>query len=160
MRKEGHFEITQTQGIWHVERKENRSSTWVMVERAVVSRHAEEHVGIFIWTMEMAWNLAQASSGYKFWFGRNAPGHQEIPSPTMPKGLLPHQQEMYQEARQERLDHNATVDAGRGRTAEEIGQFMVQIVNELKPDKVSHLQLKLEMPERYEGDPAEINNWL
>ena len=41
-----------------------------------------------------------------------------------------------------------------------MGQFMAQIVNELKPDKVSHPQLKLEMPERYEGDPAEINNWL
>ena len=37
---------------------------------------------------------------------------------------------------------------------------MAQIVNELKPDRVSHPQLKLEMPERYEGDPAEINNWL
>ena len=37
---------------------------------------------------------------------------------------------------------------------------MAQIVNELKPDKVSHPQLKLEMLERYKGDPAEINNWL
>ena len=37
---------------------------------------------------------------------------------------------------------------------------MAQIVNELKPEKVSHPQVKLEMPERYEGDPAEINNWL
>ena len=41
-----------------------------------------------------------------------------------------------------------------------MGQFMAQIVNELKPERVCHPQLKLEMPEWYEGDPAEINNWL
>ena len=41
-----------------------------------------------------------------------------------------------------------------------MGQFMAQIVNELKPERVSHPQLKLEMPEQYVGDPAEINNWL
>ena len=45
--------------------------------------------------MEMAWNLAQALSGYRYWFGRNAPEPQEIPSPTMPEGLLPHQEDMY-----------------------------------------------------------------
>ena len=160
LQKEGCFEITRTQGVWHVERKENRSSMWMTVERVAVSRHAEERVGIFIWTMEMAWNLAQALSGYKYWFRWNAPEPQEVPSETMPKGLLPHQQEMYQEAWQERLDHNATVEEGWGRTAEGIGQFMAQIMNKLKPDKISHPQLKLEMPERYEGDPAEINNWL
>ena len=125
-----------------------------------VSKHANEPVGIFIWTMEMAWNLAQALSGYRYWFGRNAPEPQEIPSPTIPEGLLPHQEDMYRELRQERINHNAAVEAGWARTAEEMGQFMAQIVNELKPERVSHPQLKLEMPERYEGDPTEINNWL
>ena len=32
LRKEGRFEITKTQGIWHVERKEEGSSTWVTIE--------------------------------------------------------------------------------------------------------------------------------
>ena len=97
LRKEGHFKITRTQGIWHVERKEEGSDTWISVERAAVSRHANEPVGIFIWTMEMAWNLAQALSGYRYWFGRNTPEPQEVPSPTLPEGLLPHQEEMYRE---------------------------------------------------------------
>ena len=66
----------------------------------------------------------------------------------MPEGLLPHQEDMYRELRQERINHNAAVEAGRARTAEEMGQFMAQIVNELKPERVSHPQLKLEMPER------------
>ena len=133
-----------------MERKEEGSNTWVAIERAAVSKYANEPVGIFIWTMEMAWNLAQALSGYQYWFGWNAPEPQEIPSPTMPEGLLPHQEEMYRELRQERINHNAAVEAGRARTAEEMGQFMAQIVNELKPERVSHPQLKLEMPEQYE----------
>ena len=108
----------------------------------------------------MAWNLAQALSGYRFWVGRNMPEPQEIPSPMIPEGLLPHQEDMYRELRQERINHNTAVEAGWARTTEEMGQFMAQIVNELKPKKVSHPQLKLEMPEQYEGDPAEINNWL
>ena len=37
---------------------------------------------------------------------------------------------------------------------------MAQIINELKLEKVPPPQLKLEMPEHYEGDPTEINNWL
>ena len=112
LRKEGCFEITKTQGIWHVERKETGSNTWIAVEWVAVSRHANEPVGIFIWTMEMAWNLAQALSGYKYWFGQHALEQMEVPSPTVPEGLLPHQQEMYREARQERINHNAAVEAG------------------------------------------------
>ena len=80
--------------------------------------------------------------------------------PTLPEGLLPHQEDMYRELRQERINHNTAVEAGQTQTAEEMGQFMAQIVNELKPERVSHPQLKLEMPEQYEGDPVEINNWL
>ena len=41
-----------------------------------------------------------------------------------------------------------------------MGQLLAQVVNELKPEKEVHPQLKLEMPECYEGDPAEIDNWL
>ena len=121
LRKEGCFEITKAQGIWHVERKERGSSTWVTIERAAISKHMDEPVGIFIWTMEMAWNLAQALLGYKYWFGWNAPEPQEIPLPTMPEGLLPHQEDMYQELRQERINHNVAVEARRARTAEENG---------------------------------------
>ena len=130
-----------------MERKEEGSNTWIMIEQMAISEHANKPVGIFIWTMEMAWNLAMALSGYRYWFGWNAPEPQEIPLPTIPEGLLPHQEDMYQELRQERINHNAAVEAGQARTAEEMGQFMAQIVNELKPEKVSHPQLKLEMPE-------------
>jgi hypothetical protein len=38
--------------------------------------------------------------------------------------------------------------------------MVAQLMNEWKPDKVPHPQIKLDMPDYYEGDPAEINNWL
>ena len=78
--KKGASKSREHKGLWHVERKENGSSMWVTVEQAAISKHVTEPVGIFIWTMEMAWNLAQTLSGYKL---------------TMPEGLLPHQEEMY-----------------------------------------------------------------
>ena len=110
--------------------------------------------------MEMAWRLAQALTGHQYWFGQDAPQPMEVLSATPPEGLLPHQEEIYRAARQERTDHNAAVDAGRNEMAENMGQLLAQVVNELKPDKQSHPQLKLKMLERYEGDPAEIDNWL
>ena len=44
--------------------------------------------------------------------------------------------------------------------ADVMGQMLAQLVNEIKPDKVPHLQIKIDMPEYYEGDPVEIDNWL
>ena len=58
------------------------------------------------------------------------------------------------------MEHNATIDNGRMGTADTMGQMLAQIVNEIKPNKVPHLQIKIDMPEYYEGDPAEIDNWL
>ena len=45
-------------------------------------------------------------------------------------------------------------------TANMIGQMVAQLVNELRPEKTPHPQIKLDMPDSYEGDPAEIDNWL
>ena len=45
-------------------------------------------------------------------------------------------------------------------TANAIGQMVAQLVNELRPERVPHPQIKLDMPDCYEGDPAEIDNWL
>ena len=147
LREEGQFKITKALTVWHVERAAEGRSTWVTIERMAISRYANEHVGIFIWTMEMAWRLAQALAGHRYWFGHDAPQPMEVPAATPPEGLLPHQEEMYHAARQERIDHNAAVDIGRNEMAENMGQLLAQVVNELKPDKQPHPQLKLEMPE-------------
>ena len=44
--------------------------------------------------------------------------------------------------------------------ANAIRQMVVQLVNKLRPERTPHLQIKLDMPDCYEGDPAEIDNWL
>ena len=160
LREEGQFRITKALTMWHIERVSEGKNTWVAVEQMVIGRYVNESVGILVWTMEMAWRLAQALIGHQYWFGQDVPQPMEVPAATPPEGLLPHQEEMYRAARQERIDHNAAVETGRNETAEHMGQLLAQVVNELKPDKESHPQLKLEMPEHYEGDPAEIDNWL
>ena len=38
--------------------------------------------------------------------------------------------------------------------------MVAQLVNELRPERMPHPQIKLDMPDCYEGDPAEIDNWL
>ena len=38
--------------------------------------------------------------------------------------------------------------------------MVAQLVNELRPERVPHPQIKLDMPDCYEGDPAEIDNVL
>ena len=63
-------------------------------------------------------------------------------------------------AREDIINHNNNVETGRTETANAIGQMVAQLVNKLRPERTPHLQIKLDMPDCYEGDPAEINNWL
>ena len=52
------------------------------------------------------------------------------------------------------------METGHAETANTIGQMVVQLVNELRPEKMPHPQIKLDMPDCSEGDLAEIDNWL
>ena len=52
------------------------------------------------------------------------------------------------------------METGHAETANTIRQIVVQLVNELRPEKMPHPQIKLDMPDCYEGDLAEIDNWL
>ena len=58
------------------------------------------------------------------------------------------------------MEHNMAIDNRRMGMADIMGQMLAQIVNKIKPDKVPHPQIKIDMPEHYEGDPVEIDNWL
>ena len=44
-------------------------------------------------------------------------------------------------------------------TANAIGQMVAQLVNKLRPERMPHPQIKLDMPDCYKGDLAEIDNW-
>ena len=66
----------------------------------------------------------------------------------------------YAEAREDIINQNNNVETGWMETANAIGQMVAQLVNELRPERVPHPQIKLDMPDCYEGDPAEMDNWL
>ena len=108
----------------------------------------------------MAALLVNALGGYRVWFGKDVPELQEVPPATTPPHIPPEHVPLYHEARRECMEHNVAIDNGRMGTADAMGQMLAQIVNKIKPDKVPHPQIKINMPEHYKGDPAEINNWL
>ena len=110
--------------------------------------------------MEMANSLLNALSGYRFYFGTNAPEYQPVPPFVPPVDVPPDMHHEYADAREDIINHNNNVETGRAETANAIGQMVAQLVNELKPERMPHPQIKLDMPDCYEGDPAEIDNWL
>ena len=52
------------------------------------------------------------------------------------------------------------METGHAETANAIRQMVAQLVNELRPERTPHPQIKLDMPNCNEGDLAEIDNWL
>ena len=117
-------------------------------------------MGIFLWTVEMANTLLNALSGYQFYFGTNAPEYQPVPPFVPPVEVPPDMHAEYTENQEGIIDHNNNVETRRAEMANAIGQVVAQLVNELRPERTPHLQIKLDMPNCYEGDPAEIDNWL
>ena len=71
LRKEGTFGLKEQGSIWHV--TEEGPYSWIHVEQLALSHQANDTVGFFVWTMEMAALLANALGGYKVWFRKDAP---------------------------------------------------------------------------------------
>ena len=108
----------------------------------------------------MANTLLNALLGFQFYFGNNVPEYQPVPLFVPPVEVPPDMHAEYAENREEIINHNNNVETGRAETANAIGQMVAQLVNELRPERTPHLQIKLDMPNCYKGDPAEIDNWL
>ena len=109
-----------------------------------------------MWTMEMANTLLNAL----FYFGTNAPEYQPIPLFVPPVEVPLDMHTEYAENREDIINHNNNMETGHAETANAIRQMIVQLVNELRPERTPHSQIKLDMPDCYEGDLAEIDNWL
>ena len=158
--KEGKYQVMVKGKLWHIEEDETRGELWTMVQYLALGKHLSEQVGIFVWTMEMANTLLNALSGYRFYFGANAPEYQPVPPCVPPVEVPPDMHTKYAENREDIINHNNNVETGQAETANVIRQMVAQLVNELRPERTPHPQIKLDMPDCYEGDPAEINNWL
>ena len=50
----------------------------MMVQYLVLGKHSSERVGLFVWTIDMANTLLNALSGFRFYFGNNAPQYQPV----------------------------------------------------------------------------------
>ena len=88
------------------------------------------------------------------------PEYQPVPPFVPPVEVPPDMHAEYAENREEIINHNNNVEMGRAEMANTIRQMVAQLVNELRPERTPHLQIKLDMPDCYEGDLAEIDNWL
>ena len=108
----------------------------------------------------MANTLLNALSGFQFYFGNNAPEYQPVPPFVPPVEAPPDMHTEYTKNREDIINHNNNIETGRAETVNAIGQMVVQLVNELRLERTPHPQIKLDMPDCYEGDPVEINNWL
>ena len=132
----------------------------MMVQYLVLGKHSSEWVGLFVWTIDMANTLLNMLSGFWFYFGDNAPEYQPVLPFVLPVEVPPDMHAEYAENREEIINHNINVETGWAETANTIGQMVAQLVNELRPERTPHLQIKLDMPDCYDGDLAEIDNWL
>ena len=121
----------------------------MMVQYLALGKHSSERVGIFLWTMEMANTLLNALSGYQFYFGTNAPEYQPVPPFVPPVEVPSDMHAEYAENQEEIINHNNNVETGCAETVNTIGQMVAQLVNELRPERTPHPQIKLDMPDCY-----------
>ena len=134
LRREGKFRVTVKGKLWHIEEDEIEGESWMMVWYLALGKHSSERVGIFMWTMEMANSLLNALSGYRFYFGANAPEYQPVPLFVPPVEVPLDMHAEYAEAREDIINDNNNVETGRAETANAIGQMVAQLVNELRPE--------------------------
>ena len=108
----------------------------------------------------MANMLLNVLLGFQFYFGNNAPEYQPVPPFIPPVEVPPDMHAEYAENREDIINHNNNVEMGSAEMANAIRQMVAQLVNKLRPERTPHLQIKLDMPDCYKGDLAEIDNWL
>ncbi|KAF8671904.1 hypothetical protein AX14_005634 [Amanita brunnescens Koide BX004] len=159
LRQEIRFDLTHLNRMWHLVENDSGSGTWETVQRMSLSRYANDPVGA-TWTTNAARWLVQAIVGYQHTFGPTAPQPIEIPPPA-PEGLTPAQITAAENAREAARLHNTTVDNNRLTAATAIGTTIGEIARVARPPpKPAKPTIKMDMPDPYEGDPAEISNWI
>ncbi|KAF8676769.1 hypothetical protein AX14_004823 [Amanita brunnescens Koide BX004] len=129
------------------------------LQRMSLSRYANDPVGA-TWTTNAARWLIQAIVGYQHAFGPTAPQPMELP-PVAPEGSTAAQIATAENARDAARLHNATVDNDRITAATAIGTTIGEIARVVRPPpRPTKPTIKMDMPDPYEGDPAEISNWI
>ena len=153
------FDLTHFNRMWHLVENESGSGSWEVVQRMLLSRYANDPVGATWMTNAARW-LIQVIIGYQHAFGPTAPQPMVIPPPA-PEGLTPAQIAEAENARDAVRLHNNTVDTDRIMAATAIGNTIGEIARITRPlPQPTKPTIKMDMPDPYEGDPAEISNWI
>ena len=160
LRQEGvNFDLTHVNQMWHLVENESGSRSWETIQWMSLSRYANDPVGA-TWTTNAARWLIQAIVGYQHAFGPTAPQPMEIPPPAA-EGSTPTQIAAAENAREAARLHNTTVDNNRITTATAIGTMIGEIARITRPPpRPTKPTIKMDMSDPYEGDPAEISNWI
>ena len=145
--------------MWHLVENESGSGSWEIVQQMLLSRYANDLVGA-MWTTNATRWLIQAIVGYQHTFGPTVPQPMEIPLPA-PEGSTPAQIATAENARDAARLHNNTIDNNRITTVTAIGTTIGEIARITRPPpQPTKPTIKMDMPDPYEGDPAEISNWI
>ena len=156
---EVNFDLTHVNRMWHLVENESGSGSWETIQWMSLSRYTNDPVGA-TWTTNAARWLIQAIVGYQHAFGPTAPQPMEIPPPA-PEGATPTQVTAAENAREVARLHNVTVDNDRITAATAIGTTIGEITRVTRlPPRPTKPTIKMDMPDPYEGDPAEISNWI
>jgi hypothetical protein len=154
------FTMKRGKHYWHIDASQGGIRTWYTVLQMRLSPSCNERVG-FLWTIELRDMMTAALGGWREWFGQTAPVLPVIPD-TLPDTYPPGPAaDNHNTMRQNAINLTNHIMEGRTLTADAIGQTIAGLVNEMRNQpKEIRPQLKLDPPDHYEGDPAEIDNWL
>ena len=159
LRQEVRFDLTHLSQMWHLVENDSGSGSWETVQRMSLSRYTNDPVGA-TWTTNAARWLIQVIVGYQHTFGPAAAQPMEIPPPA-PEGSTATQISTAENTREAARLHNTTVNNDRIAAAMAIGTTIGEIAQVTRPPpKATKPTIKMDMPDPYEGDPAEISNWI
>ncbi|KAF8670115.1 hypothetical protein AX14_005943 [Amanita brunnescens Koide BX004] len=142
LRQETRFDLTHLSRMWHLVENDLGSGTWETVQRMSLSRYANDP-----WDINTRLDLPLLNP-WKF-------------PPPAPEGSTPVQITTAENAREAAGLHNTTIDNDRITAATAIGTTIGEIAWVTRPPpKPAKPTIKMDMPDPYEGDPAEISNWI
>ena len=134
----------------HIQRSFRGSNGWNQINRWIIEGRGHYEIGAFRWTVQMAMGLRDFLIGYQQVMPL------PVPIPIAPTGAN-------QDAVARREQEIADMEDGRMATVNGFGQLLTNVLEEWQrthPHPTPSPLTKAEMPDHFEGDPSQVDNWL
>ena len=134
----------------HIQRSFRGSNGWNQINRWIIEGRGHYEIGAFRWTAQMAAGLRDFLIGYQHVMPL------PVPTPIAPTGAN-------QDAVAQREQEIADMEDGRMMTVNGFGQLLTNVLDEWQrthPPSTPSPLTKAEMPDHFEGDPSQVDNWL